>query len=209
MKKIAMFLFLVMTLIACKKSVEGETATWEANKVKLKKLRASYPNFATLLDKELKNAEAKWKEAQKIGNEEEKIKKMAEANYTFNQGLVYELSMVETKMENLDQKSKELSKSITAKNVSLSNSQLKTVLDANNEAKDVLLKVEKLLNKKDVISEDKAYLSLKEANKSLTDAQASLDEALRVINQSKVTPKTTKDSTKTSKKKKTTEVSKN
>jgi len=219
MKKLTLFLLLIVALIACKKSVEGETATWESNKTKLKKLKASYPSFAELLDKELKNAEAKWKEAQGISNEEEKIKKMSEANYTFNQGFVYELGTLETKMENLSRKSKELSNSITAKDVNLSKSDLKTVIAANDEVKESLLSVEKLLNK-GVKSEDKAYVSIKDANKSLADAEIKLDAAMQIINESRGTKKTSKDSsasdkkssneenkdtTKVKKKKKTTE----
>ena len=198
MKKLTLFLLLIVAMIACKKSVEGETATWENNKTKLKKLKASYPSFATLLDKELKDAEAKWKEAQGISGEEEKIKKMAEANYTFSQGFVYELGVLENKMESLSKKSKELSNSITAKDVNLSKSNLKTVIATNDEVKEALLQVEKLLNK-GVKSEDKAYTSIKEANKSLADAEAKLDAAMQIINESRGAKKTSKDSTATEK----------
>jgi len=196
MKKLTLFLLLIVALIACKKSVEGETATWESNKTKLKKLKTSYPSFAELLDKELKNAEAKWKEAQGISNEEEKIKKMSEANYTFDQGFVYELGTLETKMENLSRKSKELSNSITAKDVNLSKSDLKTVIAANDKVKESLLSVEKLLNK-GVKSEDKAYASIKDANKSLADAEIKLDAAMQIINESRGAKKTSKDSSAT------------
>lgn len=193
MKKLLLFLFFLTAVLACKKSVEGETATWESNKTKLKKLKASYPSFARLLDKELKDAEVKWKEAQGIGNEEEKIKKMAEANYTFSKGFVYELGTLETKMENLSKKSKELSNSITAKDVNLSKNNLKTVIASNDEVKEVLLKIEKLLNK-GVKSEDKASTSIKEANQSLADAETKLDAAMQIINESRGVKKTAKDS---------------
>ena len=196
MKKLTLFLLLIVAMIACKKSVEGETATWESNKNKLKKLKASYPSFAALLDKELKDAEAKWKEAQGISNEEEKIKKMAEANYTFSQGFVYELGTLETKIENLSKKSKKVSNSITAKDVNLSKNNLKTVIATNDEVKETLLTVEKLLNK-GVKSEDKAYNSIKDANKSLADAEAKLDAAMQIIDESRGVKKTSKDSSAT------------
>jgi hypothetical protein len=198
MKKITLFLLLLVAMIACKKTVEGETSAWESNKTKLKKLKASYPSFAALLEKELKDAEAKWKEAQGISNEEEKIKKMSEANYTFNQGFVYELSTLESKMDNMSRKSKELSNSITAKDVNLSKSDLKTVIATNDEVKEALLQVEKLLNK-GVKSEDKAYSSIKEANKSLADAEAKLDAAMQIINANRGVKKNSKDSSATSK----------
>ncbi len=201
MKKLTLFLLFIVVTIACKKSVEGETAAWESNKTKLKKLKASYPSFADLLDKELKNAEAKWKEAQGISNEEEKIKKMAEANYTFNQGFVYELGTLETKMDNLSRKAKELSNSITAKDVNLSKSDLKIVIASNDEIKETLLQVEKLLNK-GVKSEDKAYTSIKDANKSLADAEMKLDAAMQIINESRNSKKTSKDSSATASDKK-------
>lgn len=209
MKKATLFLLLLVAMIACKKTVEGETSTWESNKTKLKKLKASYPSFAALLDKELKDAEAKWKEAQGISNEEEKIKKMSEANYTFNQGFVYELGTLESKMDNLSKKAKELSNSITAKDVNLDKSDLKTVIATNDEVKEALLQVEKLLNK-GVKSEDKAYSSIKDANKSLADAEAKLDAAMQIINASKNSGKTNeengsaKDTTAVKKKKKKT-----
>jgi len=203
MKKLTLFFLLLVAMIACKKSIEGETATWESNKTKLKKLKASYPSFAELLDKELKNAEAKWKEAQGISNEEEKIKKMAEANYTFNKGFVYELTNLESKMDNLSREAKELSNSITAKDVNLSKSDLKIVIAANDEIKETLLQVEKLLNK-GVKSEDKAYTSIKDANRSLASAETKLDVAMQIINESKASKNTSdnKDTTKAKKKKK-------
>lgn len=198
MKKLTLFLFLLLAIIACKKSVESETATWETNKTKLKKLKASYPSFATLLDKELKDAEVKWKEAQGISNEEEKIKKMSEANYTFNQGFVYELSSLETKLENLSKKSKQLSTSITAKDVNLGKSDLKVVIATNDKVKETLLQVEKLLNK-GVKSEEKAYTSIKDANKSLVDAETDLDAAMRIIDENRNAKKVAKDSSATNK----------
>ncbi|GAB4130472.1 MAG: hypothetical protein OHK0045_07600 [Raineya sp.] len=199
MRKLSLFLLLLFVVLACKKSVEGETATWESNKTKLKKLKASYPSFATLLDKELKDAETKWKEAQGISNEEEKIKKMAEANYTFSQGFVYELGSLENKMEILSRKAKELSNSITAKDVNLSKSDLKIVIATNDKVKETLLQVEKLLNK-GVKSEDKAYLSIKDANKSLADSEIQLNDAMQIINANRENKKNAKNEPSTDKK---------
>ena len=74
MKKIAIILLLLLATFACKKTVEGETEDWQANKTRLKKLKASYPSFTNVLDKELQDAETKWKEAKNISKEADKIK---------------------------------------------------------------------------------------------------------------------------------------
>ncbi len=195
MKKISIILLLLLATFACKKTVEGETEDWQANKTRLKKLKASYPSFTNVLDKELQDAETKWKEAKNISKEADKIKKMAEANYTFNQGFVYELGSLETKLENLNRNSKELSSSITAKNVKLNKNELKIVIDINDEAKETLLQVEKLLNK-GAKSENSAYQSIKDANNNLRIAEQKINDAMQIIKASATPKANKKDSSK-------------
>lgn len=197
MKKISIILLLLVATFACKKTVEGETEDWKANKVRLKKLKASYPSFGNLLDKELQEAETKWKEAKEISKEADKIKKMAEANYTFNQGFVYELGTLETKRDNLDRSSKELSQNITSKDTKLSKNALKIVIDINDQAKETLLQVEKLLNK-GAKSENSAYTSIKDANNNIFNAEQKINDAKRIISDSKTDKASKKDSSKKS-----------
>ncbi|MDX1904771.1 MAG: hypothetical protein SFU27_11485 [Thermonemataceae bacterium] len=206
MKKLSLFFLLLLALASCKKSVEGETSTWNANVNKLKKLKASYPSFADVLDKDLKDAQKKWEDAQKISNEEEKIKKMSEANYTFNTGFVYELGTLESKLEAVNKKNKDLRNAMTDKNVNLDKSDLKEVLRTNDDAKDALTNVEKMLSKGDK-SSDQAYRTIKEANSRLSDIERRVDQAMKLINDSKKPAgkkgdKDKSDSTKVKKKKK-------
>ena len=190
MKKITLLFVILLATFACKKTVEGETEDWKANKVRLKKLKAAYPSFGNVLDKELQEAETKWKEAKEISKEADKIKKMAEANYTFNQGFVYELGTLETKRDNLDRSSKELSQNITSKDTKLSKNALKIVIDINDQAKETLLQVEKLLNK-GAKSENSAYTSIKDANNNIFNAEQKINDAKRIISDSKASKKDT------------------
>lgn len=190
MKKIALFLFALITLWACKKTVEGETRNWEANVSKLKKLRATYPAFASVLDDELKRAEAKWKEAQGIGNEEEKIKKMSDANYTFTQGFVYELSNLETRMETMKRKSRELIDLSTSPRVEIDKRDLREIIRLSDQTKETIAQVEKMLARGDK-SSDQAYRLIKDANSTLSTAETNVDNALRTLQEAQNAKKQT------------------
>ncbi|MCU0438115.1 MAG: hypothetical protein MUC49_09365 [Raineya sp.] len=201
MKKISLLLFLCIALLSCKKTVEGETNAWNANKTKLSKLKANYPAFASVLDNEMKEAQAKWDEASKLSNEEEKLKKMSEANYTFNQGFVYDLDNLEMKMKNISNKSNDLLDGMTAKDVNLSKSDQKEIIRIRDDARDMLSEIKKSLNKGDK-SSSQAYKTIQNAKNALVDMERRMDMAFKAINDSKIKNTDSKKDSTTKKKKK-------
>jgi chromosome segregation ATPase len=201
MKKVSLLLLFCIALLSCKKTVEGETTAWNANKTKLNKLKANYPAFASVLDNEMKEAQAKWDEATKLSNEEEKLKKMSEANYTFNQGFVYDLDNLETKIKNINTKNNDLLDGMTAKDVNLSKSDQKEIIRIRDDARDVLSEVKKSLNKGDK-SSSQAYKTIENAKNALVEIERRIDMAQKAINDSKKkNTDSQKDSTTTKKKK--------
>jgi hypothetical protein len=79
-----------LALAACSKTVEGETKAWDANQQKVAGLKALYPGFGAALDEQLKKAQAAM-EAAKTATEEDKPKRMAEANALLSSGWVGDL----------------------------------------------------------------------------------------------------------------------
>ncbi len=77
-------------LAACSKTVEGETKAWERNQSQAAGLKALYPGFTAALDQQLQRAQAAM-EAAKTASEEDKPKRMAEANALLAGGWVGEL----------------------------------------------------------------------------------------------------------------------
>ncbi len=82
---ISLFVF----LMACKPSIENETKKFENNKQTVASFAAKYAAFKPLLDEATKKAQGLWDEALKINKEEDKAKKMAEANEALSGNPVY------------------------------------------------------------------------------------------------------------------------
>ncbi|HOX43338.1 MAG TPA: zinc finger Ran-binding domain-containing protein [Myxococcota bacterium] len=92
---LAMFAF-----AACSKTVEGETKAWEANQQKAAGLKALYPGFSAALDEQLKRAQTAM-EAAKTATEEDKPKRMAEANALLSSGWVGDLQGLDGEIKEL------------------------------------------------------------------------------------------------------------
>jgi hypothetical protein len=166
----------------------------------LQKLKASFPAFGSVLDEELKEAEKKWEEASKITNEEEKIKKMSEANYTFTTGFVYELGSLESRMESITKKRKDLKTAMTSNDVNLSKSAQREVLSVDEFVSEAIASTEKMLAKGDK-STTQAYKTIKEANKTIADAEQKVDAAIKTIESSRKPANNNTDTSKATKKK--------
>ncbi len=78
---LGMALMMVVGLFSsCAKTVEGQQNLWTSNINMLKQLSSEYRMFANDIAVQKQKAEAKWKEAEGISDEEKKIDKMSEAN---------------------------------------------------------------------------------------------------------------------------------
>lgn len=93
---------LLLGQTACKRSVEGETQSWEANKGNVQKLSAKYSNFKPAFEEILKKAEAKMTEAQAMTDEKAKISAMAEANSIIRPKFVQGLEGMDRKISTLE-----------------------------------------------------------------------------------------------------------
>lgn len=70
----------VMTVLACKPSVEGETRTWDQNRLTLQEWTGKFPNFRPAIEGRLAEAQAEFDAAKGIGDADERANKMREAN---------------------------------------------------------------------------------------------------------------------------------
>jgi hypothetical protein len=70
----------LMTVVACKPSVEGETRTWESNRLTLQEWVGKFPNFKPAIDGRMAEAQADFDAAKAIGDADERAAKMREAN---------------------------------------------------------------------------------------------------------------------------------
>lgn len=93
----AAFALITMTLIAlsaCKRTVEGERASWERNSKQVLELTTLYPAFGTALKEQLARAQ-QLMEAVSSAPEKERPGKMAEVNRQLNGGFVSDLSRLD------------------------------------------------------------------------------------------------------------------
>lgn len=99
--------FVLLFAGACKKSVEGETKSWDSNVQTVKTLMSKYPGFKTPLESALTSATKVMDDAKALTDEEAKIQKMSEANGILNSGWVSDLNKVDDWKKSLrDQVSK-------------------------------------------------------------------------------------------------------
>ncbi len=70
----------LMTVVACKPSVEGETRTWDQNRLTLQEWTGKFPNFRPAIEGRLAEAQADFDAAKGIGDADERANKMREAN---------------------------------------------------------------------------------------------------------------------------------
>jgi predicted small secreted protein len=80
-----------VALASCKKTVEGETKSWERNTQKVQELTVLYPAFGAALKEQLKKAQEAMDAAKAITDQQQSAKKMAEANALLGSGFVYTL----------------------------------------------------------------------------------------------------------------------
>ena len=70
----------LITVVACKPSVEGETRTWDQNRLTLQEWTGKFPNFRPAIEGRLAEAQAEFDAAKGIGDADERANKMREAN---------------------------------------------------------------------------------------------------------------------------------
>lgn len=87
-----LFLATLALLTGCKASVEGETENWSQNTAMMANLKTEYSGYEAPLSEIQTQAEAAWKEAEGISDEEKKIEAMVAANDIIDESFASKLS---------------------------------------------------------------------------------------------------------------------
>jgi hypothetical protein len=103
MKRIAVAA-LMMFVVGCKASVEGEEKAWTANQAKVKELSVLFPKFAPALTEQQTKTEAALTAARAMSDKEASAKAMRDANEMLSTGWVVTLAGLEKKKNTMDGK---------------------------------------------------------------------------------------------------------
>ena len=95
---------LLLGTTSCKKTLEGETRSWERNNLRAQELSALYPGFAPAIRAQQAKAQAEMDLAKGISNKEEAARKMAECNSMLGGGFIAGLGGVESKVRGVREK---------------------------------------------------------------------------------------------------------
>ena len=90
-----------LSLAACKRTVEGEKTSYEANRKTLEKLGAEFPGFKPAFEAMLAEGETAWKAAEGVSGEEAQIKAMAAVNAQLAPSFVRDLSSLRDQLNKL------------------------------------------------------------------------------------------------------------
>lgn len=162
-------ILLVGLTTACQRSAEGLKKDWNFAKERWDKHKTNYPSFAALLDKQLKEGEAKMAEADKISNEDEKKAKMKEAVDAINTGFIAELNTLEFNKGEITKKMDKVKKQ------KFNSSNLKKAENALAEANNAISEANKIVGGSVATVED-ALKVIKDANSVLRTAKSNLDK---------------------------------
>ncbi len=109
MKKTALFLTILLAFtVSCKKTVDSELKSWDANLKNLKQLTYEYPSFKSVIEQQMKAAESTMTHAKAMTDEKQKIEKMSEANSQLRQGFIRNLKNIKNLKETLRSKAIEV-----------------------------------------------------------------------------------------------------
>ncbi len=97
MKRLALgFLLFTLTLaLGCKKSVEGESKTWDRANQTVEELKVLYPGFKAALAEKQATAKTAMEAAKAVDGDKAKIEKMAAANHMLTGGFIDQLTNVD------------------------------------------------------------------------------------------------------------------
>ncbi len=90
---------LLVGVVACKPSIEGESRAWDQNKLTLQEWVGKFPNFRGAVDGRVREAQADFDAAKAIGDGDQRAEKMREANN--------KLAALTTAFQEIDRKIKE------------------------------------------------------------------------------------------------------
>lgn len=197
MKNVCFFLLAAIALLTgCKATVEGETNAWKSNVQNIEKLSVKYPNFKTVLQQSLKEAQPLWDAAQKVSGDEAKIQAMKGANGVLRAPYVASLDGFEDKLRGLRDRGADAQRKIKDATGAALASQ--TTNTANS--------IDSRLRAANPVSPAEASVLLEGLSKEIADTRSILDKALEAVEKAeKDAKKPAGDSSKPSEATKTTE----
>jgi hypothetical protein len=95
MKRLALCLLFFTLVLGCKKSVEGESKTWDRANQTVEELKILSPGFKAALAEQQTAAKTAMEAAKAVEGKKDKIKKMSAANHMLTGGFVDQLSNVD------------------------------------------------------------------------------------------------------------------
>lgn len=161
--------------LGCKKSVEGETKSWESNQRKISDLKAQFPGFSKALDEQLQSAKSIWDNAASISAEDQKIAKMAEANRLLSGGWIGQLEDVEGKRRKIRDKI------VDVKGLKMDENDRSAVFAASRNAEQNLTEVDERI-RMGAMSASAAAPILSSVTNNLESAMKSLEKVESNIN---------------------------
>lgn len=174
-------IFVLTLLVACKPDIKNETKKYNNNQISLKKFAAKYPAFRSQLVIVSQNAAKLMEESKKIDNEEQKAKKVAEANGIFTDSVVYrQLNSYDGRKMRIIELKQKLQRYTKRKHQS-------TVEDATEAANKGLSDSGKIMNSAKPATREEAEKILEEANGILINTEGTLNRALKKVKGKKKT----------------------
>ena len=171
MKRTAILFSLVLLLVSCKASVEGETKRWKRNKQTVAELTALYPGFKSPLAQQLKSATALMDKAKKVSDAEQSAKAMSRANSALGGGFVGKLKGADSK------KKRVRDKIVTATTKAKDKTDRLAAKQVAKDARQVLKEVDRRL-KKGASTASAAGIVLRKVDSDLDDVIRRLDKVI-------------------------------
>lgn len=105
MRRIAVVTIALLVLgMGCKKTEKGENQRWKNATKSVEELKVLYPGFKQALTEQYDQAKTLMDQAEKLSDEDDRIKKMSEANNLLSRGFVPQLAGVDAKQKAIQSK---------------------------------------------------------------------------------------------------------
>lgn len=167
------FLALLFTVVACKKSVEGESKRWTNANRKVDELAVLYPGFKTALEEQRQRATVAMDAAKAVSDEKQRIDKMDAANDMLTTGFVGQLRDADQTIKKIREKLVDVAGKAVDESDRLSAEQ------AADQAKRVVADVESML-KRGAADAASAAIVLRKVTEDLRAADMNLDRAAKI-----------------------------
>lgn len=164
---------LLLTVAACKKSVEGESKRWTSANRTVDELSVLYPGFKTALEEQRQKAKAAMDAAEAVSDEKQRISAMSAANSMLTSGFVGELRDADQSIKKIRDKVIEVSGKAADESDRL------TAKQAADQATQVVTQVEGVL-KRGATDAASAGILLKKVTTDLRAAQDTLDRVAKI-----------------------------